>query len=135
VPRTVGWQAKHLVTLNDCVPFEEKTRRTSFCTPPQKVRPLPSTISPPTSLGNRTRKKCHLPRATPSEKEQQIGESRILPRCVASGGKKAKDILFRGSKARPSTGLRRTTTGLQGPEPNTDQGFEGWPLKRASKPP
>ena len=41
---------------------------------------------------------------------------------------------FRGSKARPTTGFRRTTSGLQGSEPNTDQGFEGWPLERAPKP-
>jgi hypothetical protein len=40
-------------------------------------------------------------------------------------------IMFRGSKVRPSVGFRRATSGLQGSEPNTDQGFEGWPLGRA----
>jgi hypothetical protein len=44
-------------------------------------------------------------------------------------------ILFRGLKVRPSAGFRRTALGLQGSEPNTDQGFEGWPLGRAPKAP
>jgi hypothetical protein len=87
----------------------------SFCITPQKVRPPPSAslsfFHPLAGSG----KKASPTLGVPSREERRQGE-----------------LLFRGSKVRPSAGFGKTASGRQGLEPIIDQGFEGWLLGRAS---
>jgi hypothetical protein len=125
VLRTIDWQAEHPVALNDGVPSEEKTRRALFRTPPQKVRPLPSTIPPLTPLGNRTRKKRHLPQATHLRKGAANRKKSSSTLTCLFGRKKGMErycsevrrldpqdfkasnpILIRGSKVGPQKGSK-----------------------------
>jgi hypothetical protein len=103
--------------------------------PDSKGTPSPSTSLPFILSAIKLERSVFCLGQPPLEKEQQIGKNRLLPRPIASGGKKQGKILFKGSNSRPPAGFRRTASGLQSSEPNTDQGFEGWPLERAPKPP
>jgi hypothetical protein len=99
-----------------------------------KGMPSPFDFTALYPLGNRTGKKRLLPRATPLEKGAANRKKSYSTLAYHIRRKKRQGkILFRCLKARPSIGFIRTTLGLQGSEPNTDQGFEGWPLERAPK--
>jgi hypothetical protein len=82
--------------------------------PVSKGTPSPLDFTALYPLCNRTEKKCLLPRVTTLKKEHRIGKSHLLFRPIASEGKRHGKILFRGSKARPSAGFKRTASELWG---------------------
>jgi hypothetical protein len=95
---------------------------------------LSTSASPPFILSEINQKEAYSALGNPPRKGSNEPEEDVF--CLGMSFWKEKRqgrILFRGSKVRPSVGFRRTASGLQGSEPNTDQGFEGWPLRRALK--
>jgi hypothetical protein len=135
MPRTVDGKVERLVALNDCVPSEEKhdERRSALRLKRYTLSPRLYRLLLP-SATKLERSVIYL--GQPPRKRSSESEKVVFYLCLLLREEKRHvKILFKDLKARPSAGFRQTMSGLQGSKPNTDQGFQGWPLERTPKPP